>query len=472
VAVQVDPSYRWLARLSPARGITPQSLPWLRRVGDLTGRVSRPVWGVRSWDVEQDGARVRVYQPGWGSQPAALLWVHGGGLVMGAAEQDEARASGLAAALGITVVSARYRLAPEHPFPAGLDDCRAAWYWLQRNAARLGVDPDRVAIGGASAGAGLAAALAQRLHDESGPRPVAQLLVYPMLDDRTALHSDRDPVEHPVWNNASNAFGWASYLGSSAGMVEPPEYAVPARRTNLAGLPPAWVGIGTADLFLDEARTYASRLSTAGVPVELVEVPRAPHGFDTVTAPPESQRFLASQLGFLTEALGLPPNIPQVATSALPPPDWIPSAPITVRESVEIAADPAAVWAHVTDHAGWPEWFAGVRRVQVTGRASGVGGRRRVLAGPLRLDEVFTAWEPERHFAFAVVSSSVPLVDRLAESVLLEPVRGGTRVTYRQGLAARPGRERMLAATWGRVAAQLPDSLLRLKARAEAAPAG
>jgi acetyl esterase/lipase len=223
----------------------------------------------------------RVFRP---QKPAAarpaLLWVHGGGLVIGTPQQDDAINLRIATELDIVVIAASYRLAPEHPAPAAVDDLDAGYRAILERADEFGIDPARVAIGGGSAGGGLAAALAQRLHDEGGPEPVFQLLVYPMLDDRTVLRTDIDTRHHRFWPASSNRFGWDSYLGVPAGSAEVPAYAVPARRDDLAGLPPAWIGVGTLDLFHDEDLVYAERLRAAGVPCEVVEVPGAFHGFD------------------------------------------------------------------------------------------------------------------------------------------------------------------------------------------------
>ncbi|MEU6161963.1 alpha/beta hydrolase [Streptomyces sp. NPDC047130] len=233
------------------------------------------------------GGPVRLYVPAPGRPRTggAVLWIHGGGLVSGSAVQDHRWAGRLCAELGTVVVSAEYRLAPEHPFPAPLDDCHAVWRWLLEHAADLGVDTGRVAVGGQSAGGGLAAALAQRLHDEGGTRPVAQWLFCPMLDDRTASDRALDAVRHPVWDNRSNRAGWAAYLGAEPGgpgASPPPPYAVPARREDLAGLPPAWIGIGDADLFHRESCDFAARLRAAGVDTELDVMPGAPHGVETL----------------------------------------------------------------------------------------------------------------------------------------------------------------------------------------------
>ena len=177
----------------------------------------------------------------------ALLWIHGGGLVLGRPELDHALASGFADELGIVVVSPRYRLAPERPYPAAIDDVYASYRWLLDNADELGVDVSRIAIGGGSAGGGLAAALVQRAHDEG--LPVAyQLLVEPMLDDRTVPRAEAADVAALAWTVPSNRFGWTSYLGHEPGAPEDRPYAVPARRADVSGLPPAYIGIGDAGL--------------------------------------------------------------------------------------------------------------------------------------------------------------------------------------------------------------------------------
>lgn len=228
--------------------------------------------------------RVRTYRPRkvQGSVPA-LLWIHGGGYILGRPEQDEPLCVDFARELGILVVSVDYRLAPEHPFPAPLEDCYAALRWLFAQAGALGVLSERIAIGGASAGGGLTAALAQLAHDRQEVRPVFQLLVYPMLDDRTTTRTDIDGANHRGWNQGSNVFGWRAYLGREPGGAQVPAHAVPARREDLSGLPPAWLGVGSCDLFHDEDIAYARRLEAAGVPCDVTVVPGAFHGFDLIT---------------------------------------------------------------------------------------------------------------------------------------------------------------------------------------------
>ncbi len=240
------------------------------------------------------GARVRIYRPD-APTDRALLWIHGGGLLFGDAKQDEALCLQTSAELGITVVSANYRFAPEHPFPAPLDDVRAAWLWLQESAGELGVDPARIAVGGESAGGGLAAGLVQRLRDTSSVQPVAQWLFAPMIDDRTAADESLDAADHWVWNNRANRIGWAGYLGGSPGAAVVPAYASPARRTELTGLPPTWIGVGDIELFLDEDLAYAEALRASGVDVTVDVVPGAPHGFENWARSTEPARALAAR---------------------------------------------------------------------------------------------------------------------------------------------------------------------------------
>jgi acetyl esterase/lipase len=233
------------------------------------------------------------------SAAPALLWIHGGGMIVGT-PQFEALGSGRAAReLGAVVVSPDYRLAPENPFPAGLDDCMATLRWMRDNADELGIDPDRIAVVGASAGGGLSAAVAQRSCDE-GISLRAQVMVYPMLDDRTALRGDHAGRGRFGWTPASNLFGWRAYLGREPRMSDAPEYAAPARRTDLTGLPPAWVGVGELDLFYDEDVDYAEKLRASGVPCELVTVPGMYHGADGLAPKARSmQDFRRSVLDHL-----------------------------------------------------------------------------------------------------------------------------------------------------------------------------
>jgi acetyl esterase/lipase len=299
---RLHPELRSVYRFVPNPPVHRSWFIRLSRPGGRFARAPRVPAGVRYEHAELGpGAGVHLFAP-QARTGAALLWIHGGGLVLGAAAQDHAFCAELAASLGVTVVSVDYRLAPEHPFPAPLDDCFAAWRWLRAAAPRLGVDPRRIAVGGQSAGGGLAAGLVQRIHDEDDVLPAAQWLFCPVLDDRTAARTDLDDVRHFLWNNRSNRAGWSAYLGAAPGSAHVPTQAVPSRRARLHGLPPAWIGIGDAELFYDEAVAYAERLRAAGVDTTLDVVPGGPHAFERIVArAPVSQAYLGRARSWLQE---------------------------------------------------------------------------------------------------------------------------------------------------------------------------
>jgi acetyl esterase/lipase len=289
------------ARFLPRTIITARTLPTLRVLTKLTGRARRPDAQVVSVDAD---VSVHVFRPA-SPRPRtpALLWIHGGGMVLGDAAQDSDFCRRIADQLNIVVVSVEYRLAPEHPFPTPLEDCYTALQWL---AHQPGIDPARIAIGGASAGGGLAAALALLAKERGEIRPVLQLLSYPMLDDRTTTRTDIDPRRLRIWSLASNRFGWRSYLGPATTDGDVSPLAAPARYDDLSSLPPAWIGVGTNDLFHDEDVTYAHRLQQAGVATTLHVVPGAYHNFDSFEAKAAiSQAFVKAQITALDEALQL-----------------------------------------------------------------------------------------------------------------------------------------------------------------------
>jgi acetyl esterase/lipase len=244
-------------------------------------------------------------QPGSG----ALIWIHGGGFISGTAGSAHDFCSQIAAEQGVYVVNVDYRLAPEHPFPAGFDDCYDALLWLHVHAAELGVVPNRIVVSGASAGGGLAAAVAQRAGDEGVPLAF-QLLIYPMLDDRSALRRDLPAL---TWSAASNRYAWAAYLGHPAGQGEDRPYAVPARRWNLKALAPAWIAVGDVDLFHEEVEMYAARLQAHGVDCHLQVEQGMYHGADAaVPGAPEMQRFRSDVLKALESVLAKSEALAQV----------------------------------------------------------------------------------------------------------------------------------------------------------------
>lgn len=225
---------------------------------------------------------VYTYLPTGSSKPTpALLWIHGGGMVLGRADQDEPLMRILCRKLQCAIVSVEYRLAPEHPYPAPIDDCFAALQWLLRSCDELNIDPRYIAIGGASAGAGLAAGTALLARDRGEAPLSAQVLIYPMLDDSNVVPADEANPDALIWNRASNLFGWSAYLGQLAGTDEVPSYAAPYRAHSVADLPNTFVAVGDIDLFLDECINYSTRLLQEKVPTELHVYPGAVHGFVT-----------------------------------------------------------------------------------------------------------------------------------------------------------------------------------------------
>lgn len=275
---------------------------------EIPESVSIEVRDVPGRNDDDPAVSVRIYRPATlasGDAPsAALYWIHGGGLIMANAEMDDPDLALWAEQLQVVIVSVDYRLAPEHPFPAPLNDCFAGLEWMAGAADELGIDTGRIVIGGASAGGGLAAALALDARDNGGPAIKAQLLVYPMLDDRNITPSSQKITDLRVWNRSANIAGWGAYLGDAAGGPEVSQYAAAARATDLSGLPEAYINVGTLDMFHDEDVAYALALHQAGVPTELHTYPGAFHGSNKFVADSEtSKRWMEEQLGFLARTL-------------------------------------------------------------------------------------------------------------------------------------------------------------------------
>jgi acetyl esterase/lipase len=256
-----------------------KTLPVLRAVYRVKSSPGRGV-NVATRTIGDPGIRVLITTPdGHRTKRPAVLSLHGGGMIVGSPQLEQMTHGRLARDLGAVVVAPDYRLAPENPFPAALDDCMATLCWMREHADELGIDADRIAVTGISAGGGLAAAVAQRSHDE-GIVLRAQGLVYPMLDDRTVLNGDAEGRGRIVWTPESNRFAWTAYLGRAPRMSDAPAYAAPARRDDLSGLPPAWIGVGELDLYYGEDVAYAEKLRACGVPCELITVPRMYHAAD------------------------------------------------------------------------------------------------------------------------------------------------------------------------------------------------
>ncbi len=285
----VDPELAPLIDLLPAFTLRRENLPAIRE--GLLESLAQSVNEEDGVDVIQlaipgqenaPDVQLTIYRPG-GSDDAlpAVLHFHGGGHIMGAPAISAARNRVLAQEAGCAIVSVHYRLSPENPFPAALDDAYAALRWLYEDARRVQIDPSRIAVAGESAGAGLAAALTQLARDKGEVRIVFQLLIYPMLDNRSGRTIDRGSHSGEfLWTPESNRFAWDALLGEGHAVDDERPYAVPGRCEHLAGLPAAFIGVGALDLFAEEDIDYAQRLVHAGVPTELHVYPGAFHGFD------------------------------------------------------------------------------------------------------------------------------------------------------------------------------------------------
>jgi acetyl esterase/lipase len=234
-----------------------------------------------------------------------IYYTHGGGMIYGNNREAVDGALDWAQQLDAVVVSVEYRLALEHPHPAPVEDVYAGLSWVAEHAAEIGADPERIIIAGTSAGGGLTAALALLSRDRKGPRPIGQVLMCPMLDDRNDTFSACQLADTVIWNRASNEIGWTALLGERRGGPDVPAYAAPARAEDLSGLPPAFIDVGSAEIFRDEAVAYASRIWQAGGVAELHVWPGGYHGFDH-SAPQAaiSQAAVAARLTWLRRLLG------------------------------------------------------------------------------------------------------------------------------------------------------------------------
>lgn len=288
----VDPELVPILALAPDMGVSADTLEATRgRVAAMTRMgletVDESVAVGEHHAPGTDGGpdvRVRLYRPaGLPANAPVIYHIHGGGFLFGTAELGDARNRAWAKAVNAALISVDYRLAPEHPYPAALDDCYAVLEWLHAEGPSLGLDPARIAVRGESAGGGLAAALCLLARERGGPQIAFQLLIYPMLDDRTVTTDEPNPFSGQfVWDRPSNAFGWKSWLGQPAGSPDVPYLAAPARAPDLSGLPPTMIATAALDMFIDENLRYAQRLIRAGVATELYVAPGAFHGFEAM----------------------------------------------------------------------------------------------------------------------------------------------------------------------------------------------
>ncbi len=275
------------------------------RMMDHVAATSAPPEGVETEQFSltaSDGAALDAiwYRPSAGDKPgSAALYLHGGGMIYGlehVGPMCDLTVRKYVAGSGVPMLVVDYRVAPEHPHPTPVEDCYSALKWLADQPTALGFDPARLAVMGESAGGGLAAGACLMARDRGGPAVAQQILIYPMLDDRTVTP---DPVlkRFLAWTYDDNLTGWGALLGDKAGGVDVSPYAAPARATDLTGLPETYIDVGDLDIFRDEDIAYARRLSGAGVPTELHLHPGCPHGFDAVTYEADvAKRALADRI--------------------------------------------------------------------------------------------------------------------------------------------------------------------------------
>lgn len=286
---RVDPDLLDLVDSITTEDLTLESLELLRRSGlERLSRQAGPPVAPRARQAPGFGQAPPVpvlhYRPARQQQrSAAILHIHGGGMISGSARLSEFASAAQALEAGLPVFSVEYRLAPETPFPGQLEDCYAVLAWMTSSAEAFDIDPGRIIVSGDSAGGGLAAGLALMVRDRGDLSLVGQVLTYPMLDYRTALSGELEAGAETgefCWTRQQNSFAWSAYRGDFD--LDDPRrgWFSPALASDLAGLPPAWIGVGMLDLFRDECISYAHRLRTAGIAAELQLYDGAPHAFN------------------------------------------------------------------------------------------------------------------------------------------------------------------------------------------------
>jgi acetyl esterase len=299
--IELDPQLEAFLPLLPKEDL---SDPVADRKDSIARAAARPPLDTGDMEIEDrtvpadPDVAVRVYRPR--DAQGAVVWLHGGGYVVGNLDTEHPWCARIAEGAGAVVVSVNYRLSPEHRFPAAFDDAYAVLNWTVEHAAKLGVDAERIAVGGHSAGAGLAAALALRARDQEGPRICFQLLNEPGLDDRQQTWSQRNFTDTPWSYRDKVAAAWRHYLGSKPAS----QYAAPARADDLSGLPPAYIATAEFDPNRDDDIDYAQRLLQAGVQVELHQFPGTFHGSQVISSAEVSQRQLAALTAALRRGIG------------------------------------------------------------------------------------------------------------------------------------------------------------------------
>ena len=307
----IDPEVLPILELLPSVELNLETLAQLRQVAPFPDVALAPEQIPEVVHVPgPDGAPdvpLRIFKP-QAQRPSrpAIFHIHGGGYVSGSAAMMDLANSARAAEHDAVVASVDYRLAPEHRFPCAIEDCFAGLRWLADNAVRLGVDPDRIAIMGESAGGGLAAALALLARDRGGPKISAQFLICPMLDHRTGGADDgrqNHTVGEFIWTRQNNQFGWSCLHGKQKIDADRIHHFSPSLAKNVAGLPRCYMAAGSLDLFLEENIEYALRLVRAGVSVEIHSYAGGIHAFDLVPEASVSRCFAADLTNCLTRWL-------------------------------------------------------------------------------------------------------------------------------------------------------------------------
>jgi acetyl esterase/lipase len=310
------PAARQVQKMGPSGGkLTKDSLTQLRSGGASIAPTPLPQVPVSERHIPGRNGMPDVTVYVINADPNAVrpvvVHTHGGGYISGAAKWEVRYLQAMALELDCVVVTVEYRLAPETTYAGSKEDNYTALAWTYANAGELGIDRNRIALMGESAGGGHAALLAQTARDRGEVPLVLQVLIYPMLDDRTgSTHSVPAPIGTIGWTAQGNRFGWESFLGVEPGGPNVPSGAVPAREKNLVGLPPAFIGVGSVDLFVSEDIEYGRRLIETDIPTDLLVVPGAFHGFDRV-APETSvaKRFTLAKHNALRRAFGRTPKI-------------------------------------------------------------------------------------------------------------------------------------------------------------------
>ncbi|MFF2483077.1 alpha/beta hydrolase [Paenibacillus sp. NPDC058071] len=305
---RVDPQLRVGLQLFPTFELNEQQLAMVRGItfppqprSEHVLTTSRMIVGAGGQDM-----LVKIYEPIERKQQSlpGLLWIHGGGYLIGHPDMDDALCEAFVDAAHCVVVSVDYRLAPEHPYPAAIKDCYAALQWTAASADELRIDLSRLGIAGASAGGGLTAALALMARDKGGPALSFQMPLYPMIDHRNTTPSSHEITDERLpWNRQKNITGWRLYLGDHAeGEISP--YAAAAMADDLRGLPPTYTCVGQLDPFRDETIDYVARLAQAGVDVKFELYPGCFHGFESIMPNAKiSQQARNGYIGAVARAL-------------------------------------------------------------------------------------------------------------------------------------------------------------------------